>query len=668
MATQSTHSACRSSAAKHPTGRHRAERAGRAEAYKWLGAGAFTLGMGAAMVAGAGAAAADAGTSDSTSASSTAGPSTADSSGASEKARGPKGRAADESAESAAEAHDAPDNADDVAETAASRTDDEPAASEDSDRRVDDDAATSAVEGERNVATVTGVVPADPVAAEGPEPQPVDAAVPALPVAPVLGSESARRVNGTSEPASAALSRATAVPNTAPTLTVRSAGSPGMFSPNVYGRVQATDPDGDRLTFIGGSTALGKVSVNAFGAFTYTPTKAAQHGAAAPNGRKTDSIGITVDDGFGGVVTTYVTVTIKPANARPSGKATVNQPNPANGAVTGRIAGTDGDGDALGFTGSAATPRGNVVVNADGTFVYTPTAEALAGATSLFKRSDRFTVTVTDGHGGTSTVTVRVPIPRPGTNEAPQLGSPQFAISGVAESNGQVTGHISATDPEGFALTYRLNTGVDPGVGSVGVNAVGHFSFVPTVAAREAAYRSAGADTVQFSAVVTDGAATTVVVVTVPISAKAPAPPPPSTPSLNARVDAFVSATRGRTIAAPDGSLPGECVSLVKRFLRDVHGITPGNWGNAVEYRQGATGGKQLAARGFVWRTDNNLQTGDILVWGSGAGSAAGHIGIWHAGKLYDQNNYGSGRASAPRTANYSPYVPPGRLGYWRKA
>ncbi|MBB2989037.1 VCBS repeat-containing protein [Mycolicibacterium iranicum] len=537
----------------------------------------------------------------------------------------------------------------DVAETAEAEAADE------------NEDASSLKDNQRKTATFRRVGEA-PAAGEATSDGPVDedpllAAAFALPVVPSDGKEAAKGSN-----------RSAAVPNTAPTVTVRSPGSPGMFSSNVYGRIKATDPDRDKLTYIGGSTALGKVSVNRFGSFTYTPTKAAQHDAAAPNGRKTDSIGITVDDGFGGVVTTYVTVTIKPANARPNGRTTMGATNPATGAVTGKVTGTDKDGDVLGFAGSAATERGNVVVYGDGTFVYTPTAEALAGATSLFKRTDRFSVTVTDGHGGTATVSVRVKIPKPGANQSPQLGSPQFTVDGIDGNNGLVVGHINATDPEGFALTYRLNLTVDPGVGTVAVNPGGQFSFVPTVAAREAAFRSPGEDTVQFSAVVTDGAAESIVVITVPVSAKAPPPPPPSTPPLSARVDSFVAATRGRTIAAPDGSYPGECVSLVKRFLRDVHGISAGAWGNAVDYRQGAVGGNQMAARGFVWRTDGNFQNGDILVWGSGAGTAFGHIGIWHAGKLYDQNNYGSGRASAPRTANYSPYIPPGRLGYWRKA
>ena len=102
------------------------------------------------------------------------------------------------------------------------------------------------------------------------------------------------------------------MPNNAPTVTVRSVGSPGLFSATVRGRLRASDPERNTLTFTGSTTELGTVAVSRSGSFTYTPTKEAQHAAAAPDGRRTDSVGITVDDGLGGVVTTLITVPIKP--------------------------------------------------------------------------------------------------------------------------------------------------------------------------------------------------------------------------------------------------------------------------------------------------------------------------------------------------------------------
>lgn len=463
-----------------------------------------------------------------------------------------------------------------------------------------------------------------------------------------------------------------AVPNTAPSITSTRVSSPGWFTAKVTGRVRATDPDRDKLTFSAAPVGSGIVTVNSRGSFTYTPSAAARHAAAATSGEDRDTVAITVSDGFGGSITTYLNVTIRPANSAPNAKATVGKGNPSNGVVTGTISVSDRDGDALTFAGTGATPRGNVVVKADGSFVYTPTAAAREAASSPFKRSDRFTVTVNDGHGGTDTLTVRVRIVTPEGNRAPKAGSPAYAITGVADANGQVTGRVNVTDPDGFALTYGLAAGVDSNVGTVTVDAAtGAFSFTPTAQARENAHGTPGEDTVRFTVAASDGLASATVDITAPISPKAPItppPPPPSDPTFAQRVSSFVSNNYGKTVANAQGTYAGECVSLVSQFLRQVHNITTAAWGNAVDYRAGGTGGAQLAARGFTWHTDKNFQNGDILVWGGGTyTSSYGHIGIWHNGKTFDQNS-GWHRDVAERQSGYSQFFSQGYLGYWRKS
>jgi YVTN family beta-propeller protein len=60
--------------------------------------------------------------------------------------------------------------------------------------------------------------------------------------------------------------------------------------------------------------------------------------------------------------------------------------------------------------------------------------------------------------------------------------------------------------------------------------------------------------------------------------------------ALTAKVNNFVKATNtGKPIAAPDGSLPGECVSLIKQYLRQVYGISAGKWGDAIDYQAGVS-------------------------------------------------------------------------------
>ena len=109
-----------------------------------------------------------------------------------------------------------------------------------------------------------------------------------------------------------------------------------------------------------------------------------------------------------------VTVGVAPANAVPTAVTTVGTPNGRTGVVTGAIVGFDGESDAL-FYSASDPAKGAVVMNADGSFTYTPSvgayhaalAAAAAGA-SAAELSDVFTATITDGHGGVMTVAVTV--------------------------------------------------------------------------------------------------------------------------------------------------------------------------------------------------------------------------------------------------------------------
>lgn len=484
--------------------RRRAHKHRRIEPYAWLGAGAVTLGIGAATLTGAGIAVADDGAASSAPNSSVQGSRPSKSvdaprkSGATRSSHKPV--SADTSNAKADESSTANSKDEDVESGGGGDGDDgggdvdtaqadahKTLANENSDEKAEIDELKSAADEEGAAAATTSIVVATESIQDEPDvPTPVPAPdIPAtlgLLVGPVREVESARLGERSSSATSSIAARnlAAALPNTAPTITsVRV--SPGLFTATVYTRITATDPDRDKLDYAVSSSGSPKVTISSWGStatIAYTPSAAARHAAAAPNGPKTESFQIHVGDGFGGLVTTEVTVAIKPANVRPSARASVGKTNPANGVVTGTINANDRDGDALAFSGSGSTPRGNVVVNPDGTFVYTPTAEALEGATSIFRRSDRFAVTVIDGYGGTYTLNVSVKIPRPDSNLPPKLGTPAYTISGVSDANGQVTGQINAADPEGFALTYQFNTGVDPNVGAASVSATaGSVSF-----------------------------------------------------------------------------------------------------------------------------------------------------------------------------------------------
>lgn len=288
------------------------------------------------------------------------------------------------------------------------------------------------------------------------------------------------------------------------------AGAPSTKTGAVTGKVTATDADKDALTYSAANTARGKVSVNdKTGAFTYTPTTAARHAAAA-NGATaadlTDSITVQVSDGHGGFTSKTVEVSILPANKVPTITAKVGKPNPTTGVVTGTIVGTDGDKDALKYDGPTTTPKGTVSIDgATGAFAYTPStaarhAAAATGANTAAKQ-DSFTVTVTDGHGGTTTKTVAVSIAPtnnvPAVSATPTVGSPN-------PNTGIVTGTLGASDADGDTLTFKAT----PKKGTITISAGGEFTYTPTAAARAAATKAnapASAKQETFTVTVTDG-------------------------------------------------------------------------------------------------------------------------------------------------------------------
>jgi len=144
----------------------------------------------------------------------------------------------------------------------------------------------------------------------------------------------------------------------------------------------------------------------------------------------------------------------------------------------------------------------------------------------------------------------------------------------------------------------------------------------------------------------------------------------PSTSNL----DAFVTKYNGKLdVTNIAGTYPGQCVSLVSRYLLEDFGITSGAWGNAVDYRAGGLGGNQLQTRSFNWHTDTAFQNGDILVYGEGPNhdpGINGHIGIWYNGRIFDQNDGRGARTYDPNTQTYSvgfaSFFSSGYLGYWR--
>ena len=164
----------------------------------------------------------------------------------------------------------------------------------------------------------------------------------------------------------------------------------------VSGHLNPVDPDSPLLSFtITQAPAHGTALVNGDGA-TATP------GAQAAVTGITDSFQVMVSDapsgfaihGLAGLInlltfgmfgrrgdssTSPVPVTViavGPLNHAPTGTASITATDPMTGVVTGAVRGSDDDGDALTYGGSATTAHGVVIVTAAGEFTYSPTSTA----------------------------------------------------------------------------------------------------------------------------------------------------------------------------------------------------------------------------------------------------------------------------------------------------
>lgn len=110
--------------------------------------------------------------------------------------------------------------------------------------------------------------------------------------------------------------------NSAPIAETPTVGVPDPATGVVTGQINATDPNGDILTYSAPtSTAKGAVVVDSTtGAFTYTPTDDARTTAGRPSATasdKTDTFTVTITDGRGGTATVTATVAIEAAQSRP---------------------------------------------------------------------------------------------------------------------------------------------------------------------------------------------------------------------------------------------------------------------------------------------------------------------------------------------------------------
>ncbi|KAB8043227.1 Ig-like domain-containing protein, partial [Janthinobacterium aquaticum] len=218
----------------------------------------------------------------------------------------------------------------------------------------------------------------------------------------------------------------------------------------------ATDVDGDTVTYGKGSDPThGTVVVNPNGSYTYTP-------AANYNGN--DSFSYTINDGKGGSNTYVVNIVIDPVNDAPVGSGTTIT-TAEDTVKTGTLpVATDVDGDTVTYGKGSDPAHGTVVVNPNGSYTYTPTAN--------YNGNDSFSYTINDGKGGSNTYVVNIVIDP--VNDAP-VGSGTTITT--AEDTVKTGTLPVATDVDGDSLTY--GKGSDPAHGTVVVNPNGTYTYTP---------------------------------------------------------------------------------------------------------------------------------------------------------------------------------------------
>ncbi|MEK8033714.1 Ig-like domain-containing protein [Ideonella sp. DXS29W] len=215
--------------------------------------------------------------------------------------------------------------------------------------------------------------------------------------------------------------------------------------------------DGGNVFAIGTGPAHGTVVVNADGTFTYTP-------AANYNGP--DSFTYTLTDADGDVSTATVTLNVGAIDDLPTAKNDTFSAT-EDTALTGNLASNDtlsGDGGNV-FAVGTGPAHGTVVVNADGTFIYTPAAN--------YNGPDSFTYTLTDADGDVSTATVTLNVGA--VDDLPTAKNDTFA----ATEDNAVTGNLASNDTLSGDGGNVFAVGTGPAHGTVVVNADGTFTYTP---------------------------------------------------------------------------------------------------------------------------------------------------------------------------------------------
>jgi ELWxxDGT repeat protein/VCBS repeat-containing protein len=274
----------------------------------------------------------------------------------------------------------------------------------------------------------------------------------------------------------------------------------GSFTATSGNGVLANDADAEGATLTASlvsGTGNGLLTLNPDGSFTYTPSA---------NFVGTDVFTYRTSDGTVNS-TSVATVTLNVTNAAPAvanDSYSTLQNQPLSITAPGVLSNdTDAEGNPFTATIVAQPTRGTVTLNPDGSFTYTPNLN--------FAGTDSFTYRASDGiaNSAPATVTIQVtavntpPVSNNDTYSVRANGSLAITAPGVLNND---------TDADGNPLTATV--GIQPGSGTVTLNADGSFTYVPTL-------NFVGTDSFTYRA--NDGVANSTATVTINVTNTAPA-------------------------------------------------------------------------------------------------------------------------------------------------
>jgi hypothetical protein len=220
--------------------------------------------------------------------------------------------------------------------------------------------------------------------------------------------------------------------NRAPEITSAAPTSGSEADPYTYD-VEATDPDGDTLTYRLTTSPAGMTIGSAAGLIAWTP----DYGQAGDH-----AVEVLVEDGKGGRDTQSWTITVGETNRAPEITSAAPTSGSEGDPYTYHLEASDPDGDTLSYS-LTISPAGMTIDRATGLIQWTPDYDQ-AGDHPV-------EVLVEDGRGGSDTQSWTIAVTD--TNRAPEITS---AAPTSGSEGDPYTYHLEASDPDGDTLTYSL--------------------------------------------------------------------------------------------------------------------------------------------------------------------------------------------------------------------